>query len=130
MKSLYIAIPEDLGGSYSQTGKTVKYQKYFWNVIVLKEKSQSGMRKLNCKQDCSLVCGFVASSRVLIFAVIGHDTINIPEIFQVFMVFPVALWNLQMSEKSISGKENHWAVVEELLFLNFGYFLAYRKQGI
>ena len=72
----------------------------------------------------------MASSRVLIFAAIGHDTINIPEIFQVFMVFPVALWNLQMSEKSISGKENHWAVVEELIFLNSGYFLAYRKQGI
>ena len=72
----------------------------------------------------------MASSRVLIFAAIGHDTINIPEIFQVFMVFPVALWNLQMSEKSIRGKENHWAVVEELLFLNSGYFLANRKQGI
>ena len=35
-----------------------------------------------------------------------------------------------MSEKSIRGKENHWAVAEELLFLNSGYFLAYRKQGI
>ena len=61
----------------------------------------------------------MASSRVLIFAAIGHDTINIPEIFQVFMVFPVALllvWNLQMLEKSIKGKENHWAVAEELLF--------------
>ena len=28
-----------------------KHQKYFWNVIVLQEKSQSGMRKLNCKQE-------------------------------------------------------------------------------
>ena len=37
LKSLYIAIPEDLGGSYSQTG----------NVIVLQEKSQSVVRKLN-----------------------------------------------------------------------------------
>ena len=62
----------------------------------------------------------MASSLVLIFAAIGHDTINIPEIFQVFMVFQVALWNLQMSEKSISGKENHWAVVEELLWLFLG----------
>ena len=33
-----------------------------------------------------LVCGFLASSHVLIFAVIGRTTINIPEIFQVFMV--------------------------------------------
>ena len=38
-----------------------------------------------------LVCGFVASSHILIFAVIGHSTINIPEIFQVFMVFAVTL---------------------------------------
>ena len=48
---------------------------------------QSGIRKLNCKQEHLLVCGFVGSSRVLIFAVIGHNTINIPEIFQVFTVF-------------------------------------------
>ena len=31
----------------------------------------------------------MASSRVLIFAVIGHNTFNTPEIFQVFTVFPV-----------------------------------------
>ena len=58
-----------------------------WNVIVLQEKSQSGMRKLNHEQEHQLVCGFVASSHVLIFAVIGANTINIPEIFQVFMLF-------------------------------------------
>ena len=34
---------------------------------------------------------FVASSHVLIFAVIGGNTINIPEIFQVFTVFLVTL---------------------------------------
>ena len=34
---------------------------------------------------------FVASSLVLIFAVIGHNAINIPEIFQVFTIFPVPL---------------------------------------
>ena len=34
---------------------------------------------------------FVACSHVLIFADIGRNTINIPEIFQVFKVFPVAL---------------------------------------
>ena len=48
------------------------------------------MGKLNSKQERELICGFLASSRVLIFAVIGHNTINIPEIFQVFMAFPVA----------------------------------------
>jgi len=49
------------------------------------------MRKLNRKQGLELVCGFVASSRVLIFALIGHNTVNILEIFQVFTVFPVTL---------------------------------------
>ena len=34
---------------------------------------------------------FVASSRVMIFAVIGHNSINIPKIFQVFTVFAVSL---------------------------------------
>ena len=28
-----------------------EHQKYFWNVNVLREKSQSGVRKLNCKQE-------------------------------------------------------------------------------
>ena len=37
------------------------------------------------------VRGFVASSRVPIFAVIGHNTMNIPEIFQVFTIFVVPL---------------------------------------
>ena len=57
-----------------------EHQKYFWNVIVLQEESQSGMRKLNSKQERWLVCGFVASLYVLIFAVI-----------QEFTVFPAAL---------------------------------------
>ena len=58
-----------------------EHQRYFWKyVIVLQEKSQSGMRKLNGMDE-----------RVLIFAVINHNTINIPEIFQVFTVFPIAL---------------------------------------
>ena len=39
------------------------------------------MRKLNHKQDRQVVCGFLASSHVLIFAVIGHNTINISKIF-------------------------------------------------
>ena len=58
---------------------------------MVQEKSQSGMRKLNCKQERELVRGFVACLRVLIFAVIGRNTIDIPEIFQVFGIFPVAL---------------------------------------
>ena len=50
------------------------------------------MRKLNRKQGRELiVCGFVANSRELIFALIGHNTVNIPEIFQVCTVFPVTL---------------------------------------
>ena len=58
---------------------------------MVQEKRQSGMRKLNCKEGHELVPGFVACLHVLIFAVIGRNTIDIPEIFQVFMVFPVAL---------------------------------------
>ena len=58
---------------------------------MVQEKSQSGMRKLNCKQEHELVCGFVACLHVLIFVVIGRNTIDIPEIFQVFVIFPVAL---------------------------------------
>ena len=58
---------------------------------MLQEKSQSGVRKLNHKQEHELICDFVASMHVLSFAVIGHDEINIPEIFQVFMVFLIVL---------------------------------------
>ena len=58
---------------------------------MVQEKSQSGMRKLNGKQERELVRGFVACLHVLIFAVIGRNTIDIPEIFQVFGIFPVAL---------------------------------------
>ena len=31
--------------------KNRERQKYFWNVIVLQEKSQSGLKKLICKQE-------------------------------------------------------------------------------
>ena len=57
-----------------------EHLKYVRNVIVLQKKSQLGMRKLNHKQE-HLVWGFVASSLVLILAVIDHNTINITEIF-------------------------------------------------
>jgi len=35
-----------------------EHQRYFWNVIVLQEKGQSGMRKLNRMEERSLVWGF------------------------------------------------------------------------
>ena len=50
-------------------------------LLCSKKKRQSGMRKLNHKQDRQVGCGFLASSHVLIFAVIGHNTINISKIF-------------------------------------------------
>ena len=53
------------------------------------------LQEIRCEkiklQGRTLICGFVAGSCVLIFAVIGYDPINIPEIFQVFIVFPVTL---------------------------------------
>ena len=53
---------------------------------MLYEKSQSGVRKPNRKQEQPTLMSlwfvvFVASLCVLIFAVVGHDTINIPEVF-------------------------------------------------
>ena len=79
---------------YSQTEKTVN------NMSCKKKANQvqqllSGVRKLNRKQEPLLVCCFVDCSHVLIFSVIGRNTINIPEIFQVFMVCPVALKKLK-----------------------------------
>ena len=56
--------------------------------MVLQEKSQSGEKKLNPTQ---LVCGFVASWCVWIFAVAADNTVNIPEVFQVLTVFLVTL---------------------------------------
>ena len=34
-----------------QSNRENQHQKYFWNVIVLREKDQSGVRKLNGKQE-------------------------------------------------------------------------------
>ena len=47
---------------------------------MLQEISQSAVTKLNRKQECELVCGFVVCSRVLLFAVIGPNTIKPTEI--------------------------------------------------
>ena len=63
------------------------------------------MRKLNRKQERELICGFLASSRVLIFAVIGHNTINIPEIFQLFMTFLSATQPFLVSSRNAPGEE-------------------------
>ena len=60
-------------------------------LLCCKKKANQAFRKLNHKQERELVCGFVASLHVLMFAVIGHNTMNIPEIFQVFTVFPTTL---------------------------------------
>ena len=61
--------------------------------VAWKEKKKTIRREKTKRQPRTLitVSGFVASSRVLIFAVIGHNAINIPEIFQVFTMFPVPL---------------------------------------
>lgn len=54
---------------------------------MLQEISQSAVTKLNRKQECELLCGFVVCLRVLLFAVIGPNAIKITEIFQVFLIF-------------------------------------------
>ena len=56
-----------------------------------KSKSRPSMKLALSQVNTLLICGFVASSHVLIFAVIVHNTIDISEIFQVFTTFPVAL---------------------------------------
>ena len=39
-------MPGSREGFYSQPEKNREHQEYFWNVIVLQEKNQSGVRKL------------------------------------------------------------------------------------
>ena len=72
---------------YSRNRKTVNTRTISGMLLCCKKKL-TRCKKLNHKQECELVCGFVAR-HVLIFAVIGRNTINIPEIFQVFTVLPV-----------------------------------------
>ena len=59
--------------------------------IIIKKKTIRREKTKRQARTLITVCGFVASSLVLIFAVIGHNAINIPEIFQVFTIFPVPL---------------------------------------
>ena len=56
--------------------KLHEYQKYLWNVIILQGKAKT-------KPKVTIVL-FVA--RLLIFAVIGHNTMRLPEICQVLTV--------------------------------------------
>ena len=67
---------------YNQTRKTRNIS----GMLLCSRKKQIRHEKLNHKQELSLFfC--VASLYVLIFALIGYNTINIPEMFQVFMGF-------------------------------------------
>ena len=68
-----------------------EHQKIFLEYIVMQKIRPIRHEKLNLQPRTYILihCGFVASSCVLIFAAIGCNTINILEIFQVFMVLPV-----------------------------------------
>ena len=84
---------------YSQTRKMSTPEIYLEYHCVGRKKPIRG-EKINCKQWMltRLVCGFVASLPVQIFTVIGHNTRNIPEIFQVFPCFTVTTgWARQMT---------------------------------
>ena len=84
---------------YSQTRKMSTPEIYLEYHCVGRKKPIRG-EKINCKQWMltRLVCGFVASLPVQIFTVIGHNTRNIPEIFQVFPCFTVTTgWVRQMT---------------------------------
>ena len=84
-------MPGSREGFYSQTGKTVNtiIPEIFLECDCVARKKP--IRREKAKPQARPVCGFVASSRVVIFALIGHNTIHIPETFQVFTVLPVAL---------------------------------------
>ena len=78
---------------YSQTEKTVNTRNISGMLLCCEKKKKTIRLEKTKRQARTLitVCGFVASSRVLIFLVIGHNAINILEIFQVFTIFPVPL---------------------------------------
>ena len=64
-----------------------EHQKYILNVTVLQGRlSQSGVGILNCEQQWLWRCG---RSHALIFNVNSRNTMNIPKIFQAFMVLLV-----------------------------------------
>ena len=72
----------------SQTRKTVNTRNISGMLLCCKKKPIRPEKTKPRVRILILVCGFVASLHVLIFAVNGHNTINIPDIFQVFTVFP------------------------------------------
>ena len=70
----------------SQNGKTVNTRNISGMLLCCKEKANQA-RESTKPQPRTLIClWFVASLRALIFALIGHNTINIRGIFQVFAV--------------------------------------------
>ena len=77
-------------GVYSQTWKTVNTRNISGMLLFAREKP------IRCEktkpQARTLISLWFCGQFVLIFVLIGHNTINIPEIFQVFTVFPVTLW--------------------------------------
>ena len=66
-----------------------EHHKYIWNGIVLKGKSQLGMKKLNCKQQWKLVCDFEVSLHVLNFIIYDWSVhlLTCQNQIKVFMVF-------------------------------------------
>ena len=81
---------------FSETGKFVivnpqkcERQKYLWNVIVLQEKPKRDEKTKPQTATTMSLWFWVSFACSELYAVIGHHTINIPEIFQVFSVFCV-----------------------------------------
>ena len=66
---------------YSQTGKTMNARNISGMLLCCKEKANQAWENQTARKNIRH-CAFVARSFVLIFAVVGHNTINIPEIFQ------------------------------------------------
>ena len=75
---------------YSKTEKTVNTRNIS-GMLCYEKKTNRREKTKRQARTLITVCGFVANSRVMIFAVIAHNTINIPEIFQVFTIFLVPL---------------------------------------
>ena len=66
---------------YIQTGKTVNNRNISGMLLCCKMKANWAWETKLQERISIRFCGFVASWRTLIFAVIGGNTINIPEIF-------------------------------------------------
>ena len=75
---------------YIQTRKTVITRKFLKLLLCCKKKTNRLCEAKPQARILILVCGFVASLCVLIFALIGCNTTNIPEIFQVLTLLRFA----------------------------------------